>query len=416
MPLSFFVGASAAVLLVSFGLLAVAWPKPRWQDPSTGGRTIGFPVRTVREGLAWVGILGLGLTIVSGLIGPDNPARNPAPVLVFVVFWLVVPFFSALVVDVYPDLWTRLARWAGLGGRPDPGSSLWPATGAFVAFTWLELVSPDTGPRALALAAAAYTAYLMLVGWRWGAEAVGRFDGFRAYTRLLARMAPLEFTARGIVWRGFLKGLPQVEERPGLVGLVVAMIGTVTYDGLSATPWWDSVVAAPGRRLLGALGRLGADVAVGTAGLLGITVLIGLGYLAACWVAARMGGGDPIRVAQRFAHSLVPIGFAYAFAHYFTLIAFEGQLLISTLSDPFGLGWDLFGTADRSIDFTWLSPDAVWYLQVATIVAGHVAGVVLAHDRALADFPPDVAVRTQYAMLVLMIFLTGLGLAILAAG
>ncbi|MGQ0849957.1 MAG: hypothetical protein ACT4OP_12775 [Actinomycetota bacterium] len=119
------------------------------------------------------------------------------------------------------------------------------------------------------------------------------------------------------------------------------------------------------------------------------------------------------RVASRFAHTLVPIAFAYSFAHYFTLIIFEGQSIISAAADPFGLGWDLFGARDYKIDF-FLGPIPVWYIQLATIIAGHVAGVVLAHDRALADFKGVGAVRSQYAMLVLMVLLTGLGLFILA--
>ncbi len=77
------------------------------------------------------------------------------------------------------------------------------------------------------------------------------------------------------------------------------------------------------------------------------------------------------------------------------------------------MGWDLFGTADRTVAF-WLSPEIVWYLQVLIIVTGHVAGVVLAHDRALAEFGEEVAARTQHAMLVLMVGLTSLGLFILA--
>ena len=42
-------------------------------------------------------------------------------------------------------------------------------------------------------------------------------------------------------------------------------------------------------------------------------------------------------MARSFTHTLVPIAFAYAFAHYFTLVIFEGQILFSTVSDPFGL-------------------------------------------------------------------------------
>ena len=92
---------------------------------------------------------------------------------------------------------------------------------------------------------------------------------------------------------------------------------------------------------------------------------------------------------------------------------FEGQLLLISASDPLGQGWNLFRTAEWSVNF-FLSPEVVWYIQLVTIVAGHVAGVVLAHDRALADFGDEVAVRTQYAMLALMVALTSLGLFVLA--
>jgi hypothetical protein len=103
-------------------------------------------------------------------------------------------------------------------------------------------------------------------------------------------------------------------------------------------------------------------------------------------------------------------------AHYVTLIAFEGQLIIPALSDPFGQGWDLLGTAAYQVNYTWLSPTAVWYLQLAAVVGGHVAGVTLAHDRALAVFPGARAVRSQYAMLALMVGLTALALTVLATG
>ena len=121
-------------------------------------------------------------------------------------------------------------------------------------------------------------------------------------------------------------------------------------------------------------------------------------------------------MANSFAHTLVPIALAYAFAHYFTLVIFEGQLLFRAASDPFGLGWDLFGTAERAIDFTILPTALIWWIQLVTIVTGHIVGVVLAHDRALAEFPARTAVKTQWAMLVLMVALTGIGLFVLAEG
>jgi hypothetical protein len=109
----------------------------------------------------------------------------------------------------------------------------------------------------------------------------------------------------------------------------------------------------------------------------------------------------------------VPIALAYAVAHYLTLIIFEGQQIIRAISDPFAIGWDLFGTADRKVNFFITASEPVWYAQVAVIVTGHVLGVVLAHDRALGDFGTE-AVRSQYAMLLLMVALTTLGLLILS--
>jgi hypothetical protein len=195
----------------------------------------------------------------------------------------------------------------------------------------------------------------------------------------------------------------------------------VTYDGASVTDWWGTTIELPMNSWLFELGLSStvANVLASTIAFSAVIGLVWLGYLGASAAAARLGGsGTAASVAARFAHTLVPIAFAYAFAHYFTLVIFEGQLLFSTLSDPLGLGWNRVGMADRPISYALIQRSAswVWSMQVATIVVGHVAGVILAHDRALSDFEGIRAVRSQSAMLVLMVALTGLGLVILAAG
>jgi hypothetical protein len=427
-PLGISVLAAVVVLVVSFVALAALWKTPRWQEPE---RPVVFGLRAsrvVRPVLGIVGVLGLVLVVVSGVFGIDNSAGNPASVLVFVVFWLVVPFFGALVIDVYRwlDPWSRLAHWFGLDGEA-PGAAerlgYLPATGALLVFTWLELISPVSGPRVLGIAAAVYTAYLMGMAW-WVGPATGSRagDAFAVYNLMLGGIAPYRIEAGGFARQGWLRGLVHLPERRGIDLFVVSMIGTVTYDGASSTPWWRQTLENPPVTLLadGGLSVSTASAVVGTV-LWALTVgLVYLGYLAAAAAADRLGGSGfgPMKVASRFAHTLVPIAFAYAFAHYFTLVLFEGQLLLSTMSDPLGRGWDLFGTADRSIDYSLIAGTTawVWYVQVAAIVTGHVGGVVLAHDRALADFSRERAVASQYAMLVLMVVLTGLGLVILAAG
>jgi hypothetical protein len=276
-----------------------------------------------------------------------------------------------------------------------------------LAFTWLELVSPDSGsPVTLGTAALVYTLGLMAAMAYAGRETgLAVFDAFTPYNRLISAISPLGRRDDGrLVWRGWLRALTVLPAWRGLPAFVVVAIGTVTYDGASATESF--------RR---AMGDFGQTMFGETVLLLGCVLAVGGAYWLAAGVAARMVGGlwTTARVAKRFAHSLVPIALAYALAHYMTLILFEGQQLIAAISDPFALGWNLFGTADRKVDFFITAVEPVWYAQVAVIVTGHVLGVILAHDRALGDFGTE-AVRSQYAMLVLMVALTTLGLLILA--
>jgi D-alanyl-lipoteichoic acid acyltransferase DltB (MBOAT superfamily) len=184
----------------------------------------------------------------------------------------------------------------------------------------------------------------------------------------------------------------------------VVMIATVSFDGAGGSDWFRAITGPLGDSTLGR-----------TFLLLAVINVVTLAYYTACAVAAFLSGGSwsAAQVAQRFAHTLVPIGLAYAVSHYFTLVIFEGQQLFAAVSDPFGLGWDLFGTADFRVRFFVGTSTPIWLAQVTFIVGGHLVGIVLAHDRALQDFGRD-ASRSQYAMLVLMIALTSLGLLILS--
>lgn len=414
-PTTFFAAGAAVVLIVTFVALAALWPQPRLQNgprqATPGGRVGLGPLR-------WLGVAGLFVVILAGIAalmtGTDQiGSRNIGPVLLWVYFWLVVPFVSSFLGNLYAGInpWRSLSGWLGIGERERvevvSRTGLWPAAAILVAFAWMELVYPDSGsPASIGIAALAYTIFLLIVIGRFGREtAFTSFDPFSSYNRLISSIAPFGRDSEGrLVRRGWLRALPVIPERKGLAAFLVTMIGTVSFDGLSATTWWAT-----------ATGDFGASIPGMTLLLVGMCGLIGGGYYLACVAAARLGGREQTAgsVASRFAHTLVPIALAYAFAHYFTLVIFEGQTIVSAASDPFGLGWDLFGTRTYKINF-FLGALPVWYIQVAAIVIGHGAAVVLAHDRALADFRGAGAVRSQYAMLVLMVLLTGLGLFILA--
>lgn len=415
-PLAVLVAGAAAVLLITFLALGLLWTRPRFQDgPHYEGPGLRVPMGWLLAGLGLAGLLLVVGQLVPPLMGIERvPTRaTAAPVLVWVVAWLVVPFASALVGNWYADLnpWRTLARLSGMGNQERIGLpytlGLWPTSVVFVAFAWFELVSPRAGdPTALGLAALGYTFFLLFAIAATGRETgLALFDFLTPYNRLISAISPLGRNRQGeVVWRGWLRSLAVVPEWPGLWLFAVVMIATVSYDGAAGTTWFRTIT-----------GNLG-DTTLGRTFLLLVSVfVVALAYYSACFIASSSSAGTwtSHQVAQRFAHTLVPIGLAYAVSHYFTLILFEGQQLIAVVSDPFGLGWNLFGTADYRVRFFIRTSTPVWLSQVAFIVGGHLAGVVLAHDRALQDFG-ERAGRSQYAMLVLMIALTSLALLILS--
>lgn len=231
-------------------------------------------------------------------------------------------------------------------------------------------------------------------------------EAFAVYFGLIARISPLARDAEGrVIFRPPLAGLAEVEARPGLLALIVVALGSTTFDGLSRTSPWVSHTAT-----LTGLAR----VVTFTAGMLAVIGLVAMAYVLAMVAAARVVAGAWHPLAVRFAPSLVPIVLAYAVAHYFSYLLIEGQIGLAKLSDPFGWGWDLFGTARWSVNLALLSTTLIWYVQVAAIVTGHIGGVVFAHDRAIALFERGSAVRTQFALLAVMVLFTATGLLILS--
>jgi hypothetical protein len=203
-----------------------------------------------------------------------------------------------------------------------------------------------------------------------------------------------------------------------VVALLTASIGSTSFDGFSNGSLWADV-SPDLTKFFSDLGA-GPPTAVQWASTLGLAVAI-LVVSGFYWVGIRgmqtVGQGHTAReLARKFAHTLIPIAFAYAVAHYFSLLAFQGQAVGYLLSDPLGTGSDLFGTAKNTIDYTAVSSNGVWYVQVGALVAGHVCGLILAHDRAIALYPKArEAIRSQYWMLVVMVGFTSLGLWLLSA-
>jgi hypothetical protein len=125
--------------------------------------------------------------------------------------------------------------------------------------------------------------------------------------------------------------------------------------------------------------------------------------------AARgFSAAGPHELAQqagRYAVTLLPIAGGYLIAHYLTLVLQGVAWLPSLLADP------LMSIAPQ-LDA--IPVVLVWYLSVAAIVGGHVAGIFLAHRLALR-YAPGRATVAGLPMVALMIGYTVLSLWIIAA-
>ena len=158
------------------------------------------------------------------------------------------------------------------------------------------------------------------------------------------------------------------EAYKGFIMLACALLYSAVFLG----PWgWLKDAASlsdPGRYLIYA----GA--------FLGINLLILPGLFFVCtWLARWLGG---LRATARrafidYAYTLVPLGLLAWIAFSLAFVFANGSYVIAVASDPFGWGWNLFGTRD----FPWrpFLSSLVPHLQTALLLIGLVAAVVLAY-------------------------------------
>jgi hypothetical protein len=431
-PRWLFAWAAAIVLVASFVGLSILWATPRLQQVRER-RVCGIPLAL--EMLAGaIGIAAFVLVVYTGFAGAQVATANLTPEVVYVLFWVGFPFVSVVFGDVFRAVnpWLAIGKATGWLTRrfagdnpPEPLTyperlGRWPAVLTVLAFAWVELVYANKDdPSQLAIMALAYAA-VQLVGMSlYGVEAwSNRGDGFGVYFGLFARLSPLRWRDRALYTRPPLAGAPPLTPVAGTVALLCTMIGTTSFDGFSQGSIWNSLVG----HLQDFFTSLGFNAEhalewAGTVGLVFMVLFIGglyrLGVAGMHTVERRRGTGE---LAGAFAHTLVPIALAYVVAHYFSLLAYQGQAIAPLASDPLGHGSDLLGTASVSINYTWITATGIWYVQVAALVLGHVAGLTLAHDRALALYRSvRDATRSQYWMLAVMVAFTSLGLWLLSA-
>jgi hypothetical protein len=414
-PLGLALYGAGAAILISFAVLLLFWRTPR-----LGGTSSGRPLPSglqrladslaVRRGLQVAALAVAVLVTAVAIAGPPDTDRNLAPWVLYVSFWVGLVPASLLLGPI-----GRVANPLRLLHRclrtvlpPPPGASrlprlgLWPAAGALLGFVWLELVYPARAdPATVAVFLVGYAVVqLALAAW-FGEEWFASGDGFEVYSTLIARLSPWGRRDDGrLVLRSPLTTAIAAPSEAGLAAVVVVLLGSTAFDGLSRTVFWQT---GPGAA---------DDSLSGTLGLLVMVALVGSLYVLGTRLSGRLARQPPAIQPRRYAGTVVPIALGYTVAHYFSLLLLDGQTTWILASNPFGLaGVDLFGTYGNRVDLTAVSADAIALVQVGAVVAGHVLGVTLAHERALLSARRARA-SDQLPLVIVMVLFTvgGLGL------
>ena len=473
-PLGYFLAAAAATVALSFvaiglfvGRRSAAHGYPRynllrlrWVRALLAS---GVPLNVLRA--ASVGMFVL--VIAAALFGNHRPVDNLSPAFVWIIWWVGMGYAAALLGNLWMlvNPWKILFEWAErlMGGptasrrdgvTPYPeGWDVWPALLLFLAFAWVENVySGAAQPFRLGLLILLYSVIT------WGGMAVfGKHrwlrhgEAFSVLFGFFSRFSPTEVGVSdgglcgrcradcGVPGQGCVDcyecfegaGWEQRElrlrpyavglTRPGQVSVavmvfVVVMLATVTFDGFEETRAWGDIQTGVFPAASSVFGHSTLDV-IDTAGLVALPLIFLTVYLAfAAAVRALSSEGASVpQVACRFVFSLVPIALAYNLAHFLTLLAVQGQLIIPLASDPFGFGWDLFGTADYQLNTGILTAKFVWFMSIGAIVVGHVIAVYISHVTSLRGGPQHAdALRGQLPIVLLMVAYTATSLWIIA--
>lgn len=434
LPLSYYQLAAGLTVLLSFIALAFV-ARPRGTNRWLKGRSLCRsrylqPVTSSASAVLYLFIAG------AALFGAQQVLDNIAPVFVWVWVWVGVAFLSA----VLGDAWIILNPFPAFGRlirarrryRLPAAVGRWPAFTGFLVFAWLELVSGiGEQPFMLGVIMLLYLGWMLAGMSLFGIRAwLDAADVFHNVFGLFARFGILRvrWNVRGrITVRAQFPGTGLVTRTPVHVSqtaIVIALLALVSFDGLLETPTWLAtrqwIENSPAwRPLLLAVHGAGINLLlfVKTLALLAAPLLFALAY-ATCVLLMRLSGGHEVssaRLFNGFALTLVPIATVYHLAHYLSYLVVAGQQLIPLLSDPFGIGWNLFGTAGYTIQLGWITPKTVWIFSAIAIVTGHVVSVGLAHWQALHSYRSTRRViLSQVPMVILMVAYTMTSLWILS--
>lgn len=436
LPTGYYLAGGAAAVTLSFLMLAFLPPEP-FEKAARLRIALGAVPSGGRIGVSLLSFLLFALLIMAGFTGSRDPLANPLPLFIWTPFWVGLTLISGVIGDVWTWInpwygpWRLLRRLNGHDAQFRPPLRMpavlgrWPALVLLFAFAWFELVYPaPEDPWRLAAVAAFYWLFtfagILLFGYdSW----IRRVEFLSVFFTAISHLSLLGTHVEAGSRRLFLhlpgaKAAEAAPRPPGGVAFLLLALATVSFDGFMRTFRWLAWIGVnpldfPGRSAL---------ILPDTAGLFLMFVLLSALFLLVAYSGERMVRTKTHlwRSAGLLIWSIVPIALAYHFAHYLTILLVNGQYFIAAISDPFALGWNLFGTAGMHIhagivlgaESAWI----IWNFQAAAIIIGHMLAVAIAHVVAYRIHrSARIAAVSQIPLAILMVGYTVFGLWLLAS-
>ncbi len=147
-----------------------------------------------------------------------------------------------------------------------------------------------------------------------------------------------------------------------------------------------------------------------------LVVLPGI-YYGAVWLGEKLAGRHSVgrkELFLSFVYPLAPLGLLVWVAFSFPLVLINGSYILMVVSDPFGWGWNLLGTAN----LTWTPVVPHWtpYIQVPLLLLGLTYALKTGYQHSLRLFRQAGQARRAFAPVALLLTALVLGFLRLYAG
>jgi len=193
--------------------------------------------------------------------------------------------------------------------------------------------------------------------------------------------------------------------------LALVLLSLTSFHGLTMTPLWTIMVNQT---------RLIAGVSY----LISFTILMALViaipfvlYLLTIFISSvfiRIENVSIPLLFKAFAYPLIPVALFYHLAHNGMHFFAEATTIIPLLSDPAGLGWNLFNTIDY-IPGQVVSQAVIWWIQLGFIFTGHVYGVITADKISMRLFQnKNQGLKALVPQIVFMVIFSGISIWLIA--